>query len=93
MKLNSLKIDKKIYKIVCAEVFDTNDVLKANIMIECGAEEIKYNIYNNYLLSGTHFDYSELAIDGSVDNGIEIDFIEGTEDWSLFYINISFGRK
>ena len=46
MKLNSLKIDKKIYKIVCAEVFDTNDVLKANIMKKLN---ITYTIITYYL--------------------------------------------
>lgn len=34
MKIVALELDGKVYEVVVSDVFDTNDVLKANIMVD-----------------------------------------------------------
>lgn len=91
MKILSINVNGFELPVICANIFDTNDCFKANVVLDISKMENKENLNtiesNNYAIRGVHFDYNDLLLDGTVlDEKITIDFEAIMGDWALCYV-------
>lgn len=92
MKLNYMEIDSIKFKIICANIFDTNDCLKAMLVVDISEIHDKEKLTTiettDFVIYGLHFDYSDLVIDCEFSEKITIDFEAINGDWALCYISL-----
>ena len=75
MKLRKIELNGKSYDIVCAEVFSTNDELRANIMFEVAEDEAfkLSGTYDEFRIKGEFFNMDTLEIDSSTFGKLVVD--------------------
>lgn len=90
MKLSYMEIDGIKFKIICANVFDTNDCFKAMMVVDVSEihdiTKLSTIESSNFAIYGIHFDYSNVVIDPEMGEKITIDFEEINENWALCYV-------
>ena len=83
MKLEKIKLNGKIYRIICADVFSTNNELRASIVFEVDDKDKPYDMsmeYEDFIIYGSFFDLSNMEIDKSVFGSLYFDVDYVTAD-------------
>lgn len=92
MKILSIRVNELELPVVCANVFDTNDCFKANMVLDISSIKNKKDLNtlesNDFEIRGMHFDYSDLLLDGDgLEEKLTIDFEEIHGDWALCFVS------
>jgi len=94
MKFLSVEVGGKELRVVCANVFETYDSFKAEMVVEVEDAKDVFKLsgsYKEYSIRGVHFDYADLLLDGEMyEREMYIDFVESVEHWAKCYIQIDF---
>ena len=92
MKIDKIKVKDNEFRVLCADIFSTNDELKAMIMFEYEDIDIFKisGIYNSFEICGSFFTHSDMHIDESTFGTLYIDVDYATDNIARAYINTGF---
>lgn len=82
MKIEKFELNGKTYDVLCADVFSTNDELRATVIFELHGDEDLKSIsgnYDDFFIHGHFFNLQPFMLDDSDFGGMyfDVDYING----------------
>lgn len=83
MKLKSITIEGKEFKIINAEVYNLESKFIANMVIEADSQDLKSGSYSNYNIKGLLFNDELIEISQNNIEDIKVDVVTRSGVWLL----------
>ena len=83
MKLKSITIDGKEFKIINAEVYNMESKFISNMVIEADSQDLKSGSYSNYNIKGLLFNDELIEISQNHIEELKVDIVARSGVWLL----------
>jgi hypothetical protein len=95
-RLDNITVEGNKFKIICSDVKNGIDSFYIDMIIEGKAKDIKKIFklnstldFDDFLITGLNYDYSDLVLDTSIYNIMSVEYIRSSGDWHQIYLDIA----